>query len=292
MIVNLEPQTLIAVNLNTSNHNFVFNKEKMVIPKSVQDISLDDIKDILLNNQIKYPDYVYTEARGVYQKIHEKLFIDSGVKHSLIYLPNSMLGVEFVKSHIYTSPFIEKINSTSVKKILNAIKGKVEVDAKFAAILECIYGNCVVIMQRRITKSNPKDIYASSTHDVIESGIAKLKKGERTLIPPGYDYSIINIKSSPCIVSKFYKQTYQLNYKSIKDSKGLGYYVIRKNGRIEVTPNSKYKSAVKIRNIKIKEMMKAYKLDFRGSLYSNFVNMKQHEHISNSLLDFRKYIST
>lgn len=289
MIVNLEPQSSIAVTLNTSNHNFVFNKDKMCVPKSISSVSLGDIKDILLNNQIEYPDYVYSEARGVYSKPHEDIFVETKIKHNLIYMPNTMLGVEFVKSHIYTSKYVEFKSAQSVKKLMNAVKGKVDDKPKFASILECIYGSCVVILQRRITSTDTSKGYPTFVHDVVEAGLAKIKKGERVLVPSGYDYAVMNIKSSPCFVSQFYKQAYLLNYSTIKDAKGMGYYIIRKNGRIEVAPNSRYKSTTKIKNIKIKEMMKAYKMDFRGSLYSNIITKKQLDHISDMLIDFSEY---
>jgi len=289
MIVNLEPQTSIAVTLNTNTHNFVFHKDKMCSPKSVSTVSLNDLRDILLNNQIEYPSYVYSEARGVYHKYHEELFVNSKIKHNLIYLPNTMLGVEFVKSHIFTSPFVNVKSPQSVKKILSASRGKVDKSAKFATILECDYGSCVVILQNRASSIDTDKGYATSVHEVSEAGIAKIKKGERVLIPSGYDYTIVNIKSSPCFVSQFYKQAFRLNYSTIKAARGMGYYIIRKNGRIEVTPNSKYKSTVKIKNIKIKEMMKAYQVDFKGSLYSNIINSKHSQDISDMLIDFTEY---
>lgn len=289
MIVNLEPQTSLALTLNTSTNFLSFHKEKMCKPKSIADVYLEDLKPLLLNTSIQYPDYVYTEYRGVYSKAFEEHFTSSGIRHNLIYLPNSMLGVEFVKSHIFTSKNIPSKVTSTLRKLTMAKKKQAMNEIKFSCILECLHGSCIVVMQKRVTDIDAGSIIGASSHSVEEAGIAKLKKGERIPIPAGYDYFVTNIKSSSCLVSQVYKQAFRLNYSSIKNAKGFGYYVIRKNGRVEVVPNSMYKHVPKIRNIKVKDLMKFTGLNMKGSLYNSIGSGTGLELLDNLLADFTEY---
>ncbi len=282
MIVNLEATTSLAITLNTTHHTFSFHKDKMIQPSKIFDVNLDDFRKLLLNPVIEYPSHVYTEYRDVYSKNSLELFKGMGVRHNIIYIPNSMLGIEFNKTHIYTSKHVGLKKNSTLKSITT---NKSKTTIQFACILECLNGSCAVLLQNR---KLPEDYIDQNLKDpeIYESGIVKLKKGERVPIPTGYDFIIINLKSSPCLVSKFYKQDFILNYKLYNSCKGFAYYVIRKNGRVEIVPNSHYRDVPKLRSIRIKDFVKDYGFDYKSSTYKQAITNS--EFISSHLKDFTK----
>lgn len=255
-------QTGLPINLNTSTcflqvPNNLFEKFDEKIYK------LEDLKDSLLNQDLENPEYIYSEYRGIYKKDNSKSFEQVNVHHNLIVLPSQMVGVEFSRSHIYTSKLLHE-NDLKTEIVLNKKKVK---SHKFACVLEPILGSCIVLFQVR----KPKESWlVANSPEIIEAGVVKLKKNEKFLVPTGYDFVVINVKNTPAIISKIYKQDFKLNYHSIQDARGMSHYIIRKNGRIEAVPNSHYKNIPKLHQVKHKEQMKSFGFDSASNLYEMF----------------------
>jgi oxalate decarboxylase/phosphoglucose isomerase-like protein (cupin superfamily) len=206
-------------------------------------IPLEDVRATLLNKTIKYPDYVYVEYRRMFHKDHEKKFMEHNLKHNLLIIPPNLLGIEFAKTHCYTSPH--------------------KVDNSMAVVLECVYGVMTVVLQTRKPRENLED-----PAEVFEVGILKAKRGEKVVIPSGYDFTIVNTRSQVSVISKVFSCDYRLDYRTIQKEQGLAYYVIRKNARQENVINPKYRYVPKLnKKVKPADLMKKYKIDHKTSLY-------------------------
>jgi oxalate decarboxylase/phosphoglucose isomerase-like protein (cupin superfamily) len=225
------------------------NRKDKLIPSldvvigNTETIPLDDVRATLLNKTIRYPDYVYIEYRRMFSKNDEKKFNENNLKHNLLIIPPNLLGIEFAKTHCYTSPHKE--------------------ESHMACILECVYGVMTVVLQAR----KPR-VIAEDPAEVFEVGILKAKRGEKVVIPSGYDFTIVNTRSQVSVISKIFMCDYRLDYRTIQKEQGLAYYVIRKNARQENVINPKYRFVPKLnKKVKPADLMKKYKIDQKTSLY-------------------------
>lgn len=253
MTHSFSKQLGLNVSINTTQCRFIYNEDDF---KNIDDKilklcqhNITDLQPILINDLIDLPKNIYTEIRNIYD---EKL--PTSFRHNLILLPPQMVGIEYNKTHVYTSPTLATNLKAKIKKL--------------SCILECVYGACVVTVQHRKPLN---ECYEPEHPEVYEAGIAKLAKGEKLPIFAGYDYVIHNIKNNPTVVSKIYKHEYKWNYDYAKIYKGLGYYVIRKIGKAEIVSNAHYKTLPKMKLLKHKELMKKYDLDTKQSLYMDLI---------------------
>jgi oxalate decarboxylase/phosphoglucose isomerase-like protein (cupin superfamily) len=185
-------------------------------------VKLRNILPALLNKSLSYPEEVYE----VYQKVfyEDDLNIaQSDISYDMIFLPAGLLGVEFVKTHIYYTPETES--------------------GTLSSIVEVQYGILTVIMQKNLAKESIYDIEAH-----VEEGVmVKLHKGEKLSIPQGFFYTFINTEETPVIFVRLYRKEGVVDYSMLKREHGLAYYCIRKNARQEIVLNPSYKNTPKIR---------------------------------------------
>lgn len=235
---------------------------------------LRDVGDSFLNADLENPEYIYSEYRDVYRNEDVPVFSKYSLRHNIIYLPSQMIGVEYSRTHIYTSKFL---TNKKIKKTDNLLDKFIKVG--ISSVIEPIYGQCLVMMQVRKSK---EDWLVPANPEVEFSALVKLRKGEKFTVPCGYDFTIINIRSTPCIVSKVYKNDYKLNYKSLPDARGMSHYIIRKNGRTEAVPNCHYKNNEVLNEIKQKELAEEFKFDNKGLYLSVCNNPKEFDKIISS----------
>lgn len=192
-------------------------------------IALDEIIPVLLNKYLKYPERVYKYHRNVVngvEKPHPNLTYD------LIHIPYGLLGIEFIKTHIYTSPYSE---------------------SKYDSMIELLNGEMMVVMQKNEEKL---DKYQMETY-VEDIVIVKMNPGDRLAIPTGYLYSFVNIGMTPVVFAKIgSKDRTPIDYGTLKREKGLAYYIISKNAKVETVANPKYKIRCKLKNLTIRKLQR------------------------------------
>lgn len=242
MTLNIKSSTIFDISFNNTSLKLSVGSD--VIYSNIKTYTLTDLKPILLNQLVQNPEIVYYELRDCYSEKNPTNLTEYGLRHNLIILPSSMIGVEYVKTHIYTS----------------AYKGKSNKDTKYNAVIEVLSGSAYIILQDRL--ETPTKLCTEVP------GIVKLKQGEKFWIPTGFDYEFVNIKSTPSVISKVYVQDYKLNYGLFSAAKGLGHYIIRKNGRTEIVPNCCYQNTGQIKLIKHKELLKKNKLEVNTNIYN------------------------
>jgi oxalate decarboxylase/phosphoglucose isomerase-like protein (cupin superfamily) len=184
-------------------------------------VKLQSIQPSLLNKSLSYPEDVY----DVYQKIcniDDSVIDQTDISYDVILLPTGLLGVEYVKTHIYYTPETD--------------------DTQTSCFVEVQYGVLTVIMQKNQPK---KDIYDFETH-VDEASLVRLYKGERMSIPQGYYYTFINTEETPTIFVRLHRREGIADYNMLKRERGMAYYCIRKNAKQEIVLNPAYRNTPKI----------------------------------------------
>lgn len=176
-------------------------------------IPLSSITPTLLNKFITYPERVYDEYSVHKPENPEKL--NDELKYDLLVIPSGLLGIEYIKSHIFYSP---------MSRMSDRIR--------FSTIVEGIQGTTTVLMQKN---------HASSEHPTVKEGImVKLNPKDKIGIPEGYFYTFINTGERGSLISRVYKSYSMIDYEDF-DTKGLAYFCIRKNAKLELVYNPQFK---------------------------------------------------
>jgi len=192
-------------------------------------VKLKNILPALLNKSLSYPEDVY----DVYQKVFDEEDLNvarSDVSFDIMFIPAGLLGIEFVKTHVYYNPLSDP--------------------GRLSCIVEVQYGILTVMMQKNQPKIDP---YEFETH-VEEGLLVKLRKGDKLAIPQGYFYTFINTEEIPVIFVRVYRKEGIADYTLLKRERGLAYYCIRKNARQEIVLNPSYKNTPKIKEVSPEEI--------------------------------------
>ncbi len=180
------------------------------------DVVLSEIIPVLLNKYLKYPEQIYRHFKKIVMS-EDIDYMGDEFTYDIVKIPYGLLGIEFIKTHIYYSARIE---------------------GKFSCFVEVLNGELTLVLQKN---SDEQEYYAFNTL-VDEIKIIKLQKGDRAAIPTGYLYTFINTGTSQAIASIVVKSNLaKIDYTMLNKEKGLAFYIISKNARLEVVANPKYR---------------------------------------------------
>ncbi len=187
-------------------------------------VSLKSLTPALLNKSLFYPEQVYDEYTDLYHRKDIELFEQYDIHYEILSIPTGLLGIEFIKTHIFFTPYNDKSIST---------------------IVQCIHGIVTIILQ----KNKPREQFDIET-SVEEGYVISLRKGEQIVIPTGYFYTFINTTGRTVIIARIFKQQGIVDYTLLKHEQGLAYFAIRKNARTEIVFNPRYKHIPKVKKIR------------------------------------------
>lgn len=215
-----------------------------------QKVGLKNLAPVLLNKSLTYPVEVYEEYIGVFHE-SDQAEAQVGLSYDLINLPAGLLGIEFIKTHVYYAP--EKTDSDNI-----------------SSIVEVLHGSLTILVQRNMCKDQ-YDCYSR----VNDGYLVKLNKGEKFVIPDGYYYTFINTSEDPVVFSRAYRKNCVADYNQLKKERGLAYYCIRKNGREEIVMNPLYRGTPQIKVVNCEHCLIDHSLDTKRSLYDQIRNQIQ-----------------
>ena len=176
-------------------------------------VHLNQLIYSLLNRYIKYPEIVYTQHKIVGQKEDEDTLV-----YDVVTVPYGLLGIEYIRTHVF---------------------GCDESCGRADCIVQMLKGSLTVMLQKNIKSDDPY-AFEKSVESVT---FVEIKEGDKLVIPTGYVYTFINTSNNEtAIFAKINSQSHtSIDYSKISKEKGLAYYIISKNARIETVPNPKYK---------------------------------------------------
>lgn len=251
-MVNLLDNCNLTINLDTKSDTLILSED--VISKQSQTISLFSLLPILLNKSLSYPKQVYNEYNTLYHN-EDKFLSTLGISFDLIYLPAGLLGIEYIKTHVYYTPETDTVGS-------------------YTTIIEVLYGKLTIILQKN-------QISEDFDTSVQEGYVIKISKGEKCAIPRGYFFTFINTGEIPVIFTKINKDTTHIDYTLLRREGGLAYYCIRKNARAEIVLNPRYKSIPTIKKIKPDYFLSGLNFNWTSPLYEI---LKEEEEILSEVL--------
>jgi hypothetical protein len=179
-------------------------------------VSLSDLFPVLLNKNIQYPQKIYRKYKNVGTAFFEKF----NAYFDLYLIPYGLLGIEYIKSHIYYTPY-EGVAYTSV--------------------VQCYSGQMILLMQKHAyTPVRELDYFTATKLEDVK--IIECKVGNVVLVPAGYYYTFINIGNEPVVFSRLSLiNSSPINYEALKKEKGMAFFIISKNAKVEKVSNPKYK---------------------------------------------------
>ena len=189
----------------TSGFPLYYDGEELIADnltfKEEASISIDEIRNQLLNKSLKCPEvfykkYISLDTDDVYKS--KKLQV------SFYVLKPNLAGIEYVKTKATMNP-------------------------KYPKILEVIYGGGTIILQKY---NSPRD------HRIIKIAT---KKSQKIIVPAGYASVIINSRQSSNLIVAEYQNIQTEAEIALDDTNGMSYYIIRKNAKQETVRNPYYK---------------------------------------------------
>ncbi|MCA9381188.1 hypothetical protein KC678_02895 [Candidatus Dojkabacteria bacterium] len=203
-----------------------------------KDVSISDIIPVLLNKFLKYPEQVYKHYVGMQNGGED--FKASGVSYDVIHLPHGLLGIEYSKTHVFSS-------TPSANK--------------YSCMIEVSKGELTVLIQKNEQVDDP---YANTI--VEEVKMIQLFQGDKLAIPAGVLYTFVNTGSEPAIFIVISTELDHIDYSRLVKEKGLAYFIISKNARLEIVANPKYKISEPASRVAWQEMEKEQKKPFMHKL--------------------------
>jgi oxalate decarboxylase/phosphoglucose isomerase-like protein (cupin superfamily) len=210
-------------------------------------IALEEILPVLLNKFIKYPETVYRRHRKVYWSD----FTLDDLSYDLYILPPGLLGIEYIKTHIYYS---------------------IEQRSKYACFVEVTRGEVTVIIQKN--REN-EDEFSFNTF-VEEIDIIRLHEGDRVAIPTGVFYTFVNTSGSQAVFAVIFSSRHQsIDYSILQKEKGMAFYIISKNARLEIVANPKYKVEQKPIYTSLKNLEESRKQRYKNNVIDQDIPLAQ-----------------
>ncbi|MFW5702914.1 MAG: glucose-6-phosphate isomerase family protein [Candidatus Dojkabacteria bacterium] len=223
--MDLQANCGLPLKFDDINENFSYGEE--IVFDSIERVPLRTMLPGLLNKSLRYPETVYTQHRNIRRKQDEDMFHNTNLNYDIVMLPSGLMGVEFIRSHIYHKKKTE------------------EGGFQLSEIIEVLAGKLTILLQRNEPKGEDWDMNTK----VSEGLVVKLEGGEKFAVPRGYFYTFINTRTKPVVFSRFYMDDCHCDYNEFQQEQGLAYFAIRKNAKQEFVLNPRYREIPEVRQI-------------------------------------------
>jgi oxalate decarboxylase/phosphoglucose isomerase-like protein (cupin superfamily) len=199
-----------------------YDGEELVVKdfsfKTKRDITIDDIREQLLNKELNCPDIFYTKYREL---DNNDIYKEKGIKVNFYTLPPNLAGIEYVKTRATRSE-------------------------KYPRVFDFVYGGGAVLLQnyRGLRKNR-----------VIKVNV---KKKDKIIVPAGFDIVVVNTRQNSNLIFVEYYNVKAKPKVSLDEKNGLAYYIIRKNAKQETVRNPSYRMVNKIEKLDWDKVRKEY----------------------------------
>ena len=274
MIIQLKTINGIKVQCTDTESRILCQDD--IITYKILDRSLHEMKNVILNSKLLYPNLFYTEYCHIYKKLHEDIFKENNIRHDITIMSGNYVGIEFMKTYGH---YYDLLNSNYYSA---------------PEIIEILHGTAFILLQKPKIISrkfalgqNIEDI--SDFSSITNVYIIKLNKGNALLIPPNYGRTIINQKSTALVYTTLKSVKARPLYQHILKYKGAAYYIIKKNAKQVFVQNPNYKINAKIKQVK--KWPYSNLLEQKMPLYNSFISdPKKYDWLNNpESVDWEKF---
>lgn len=180
-------------------------------------VELDDIRPQLLNQELDCPDTFYTKYKDIDNK--DGHFKKQDLRVNIILMKPNLAGIEFVKS-----------KATKCKS--------------YPRLFEIVYGGGNILLQKYIGPEENKVFRL------------QVKKGDKFIVPPEYAICLVNTRQASTLIAVEISSRDARTRVVLEDKRGMSYYIIRKNAKVEVVRNPAYKRIDKIEKLDTDKILK------------------------------------
>lgn len=244
MMTDLSVISGLPLSIDTDTGEIVLNESLKY--DAERKVRIADIAPVLLNKFIKYPENVYSMLSNVCLKDDTDVMSTTYLTFDLIQLPFGLLGIEYIKTHIYYSDFVKK---------------------KYDCVVQLFSGKIAVVMQKNKQSDEEYNEEYSFSTEVEKVEIVDLEPGDRLMIPSGVYYTFVNTGMEKSVFAMICSKAHkEIDYARLNKEKGLAFYIISKNGKIEIVANPKYRCERNPKHMTLKTMDDKNKKQFEGGL--------------------------
>lgn len=198
-------------------------------------VTISMMRRQLLNPDLSCPDHFYS----YFQPIDRKSILKRrNLLLSLYIIPQNLAGIEYVKT-----------------KGMNA--------GSYPVLIEVVQGYATILMQRDQNRGEGEE-------EGVRSMVAKLKKGEKFVIPPNVDFVLVNGRQMLSVVAMI-RSTRSKIVEKFDDTRGASSYVIRKNARQEIVQNPYYRKVVRSKVCEPAEIYRYFGLTEKTPLFKQIL---------------------
>lgn len=183
-------------------------------------VALTDL--LLLNRSVQHPKNVYTIYQGV-KHVDDQHNWPEDLNYDLVCIPAGLLGIEYMKSHIY-----------------HASAGVI------SSVIQVISGEATILMQ----KNKPNSAFTM----VEEVVMATVKAGEKAVIPADYYYVFVNTGEEPVVFARVAQRDHIADYQHLTKQNGAAYFLISKNALPQLVANPKYRIRPVVKQLSASEL--------------------------------------
>ncbi|MDD3475018.1 MAG: glucose-6-phosphate isomerase family protein [Candidatus Dojkabacteria bacterium] len=183
---------------------------------SVSTVSLEDIRPQLLNQDLDCPEVFYSKYKDIDNS--EEFFKKKNLRVNIYLMKPNLAGIEFVKS-------------------------KATRCSSYPRVFEIVYGGGSVLLQKYVSP-NENRVYR-----------LQVKKGSKLIIPPGYSVCLVNTRQASTLIVLEISSRESRGRVVLEDKRGMSYYIIRKNAKVEVVRNPAYKIVDKVQKIDMDKLL-------------------------------------
>ncbi len=212
---------------------------------------LDDMRDLFYDQKWAQdaPNlelyYMYRDLAKT-QEDKERI-IQNSFRYDITVMNPVALGKEFNKTAGHSHPLVPGTNLT-YPELYQVLKGK------------------VIFLLQKTEKDTVKELYA-----------IKAKKGDKIIIPPGFDHIIINLSAKKIKTANWIYRDFGPNlYQAIKKKGGFCYFALKnkeKKSKIEWVKNKQYHNVPKIKFIKPNQQLSQFKISQDEPIYQLVNNL-------------------
>lgn len=191
-------------------------------------VSIENVRDFLLNDDLRYPKVVYNRLAGVGIKKHKKNW--KKYRHDMIFLSLGVAGIEFVKTEGWK--YVSKGKDVPV-------------------LFETVLGSVSLILQKNGSCFKRSGILGDDEFFCADKVVViRVPRGRKVLVPPGYYIVVVNNTLNPAAVSIVVDKDAEEVSAPFSQSRGAAYYAIKKNARLEMVPNPLYRGLHPIKRLR------------------------------------------
>ena len=215
MITDLVKSSGLEIKLDAAKPGLVFGKGLNFSKPGVR--TLDAMREVLLDKDVKEPQELYYMYRDVYRTADKELLEKNKLRYDVTVIKPDFLGRELMKTAGHYHP------------------------GSYGELYEVLFGHCFCMLQR----PKPND------HQVIEEVIlVEAAAGEKIVIPPGFGHILINLGPDHLVTSNWVSSLFSSEYDLYKQAGGAAYFVIKAAGKLEFMRNPYFKRLPEIKLLK------------------------------------------